>query len=206
MSHIGHQEGNQDPQQYWDSAAASFDDAPDHGLRDPLIRQAWTELIQAWLPPSPISILDIGCGTGSLSLILAQPGNEVTGIDLSPKMISLVQAKAAEHSQPILFQVMDGADPCFPKHHFDLLLCRHLLWALPEPGQVLQRWAKLLKPGGRLILIEGFWHTGAGLHARQIIEALPPTLTQISNQNLSAQPDLWGGTVADERYAILAAG
>ena len=59
----------------------------------------------------------------------------------------------------------------------------HLLWALREPAQVLQRWVNLLVPGGRLILIEGYWHTGGGLHAEEVTEALPIILNVLCEKN-----------------------
>lgn len=188
----------------WDQAAASFDDEPDHGLRDPIIRGAWTEWLKVWLPVTRAAILDVGCGTGSLSVVLAGLGHDVTGIDWSPAMISLAEAKALATPHPIKFHVMDAALPQLPPQQFEVIVCRHLLWALSARAQVLQRWVELLKPGGRLVLIEGYWSTGAGLHASEIVEAFPSSLTEVSVQNLSHQPDFWGGEVFDERYAIIA--
>jgi 2-polyprenyl-3-methyl-5-hydroxy-6-metoxy-1,4-benzoquinol methylase len=192
----------QQSRDYWDAEAASFDDQPDHGLRDPVIRAAWEMLLRKSLPPSGGSVLDIGCGTGSLSVVMASLGYQVTGIDFSPEMISRAEAKAKASQQSIKFQVMDAAFPQFPPEQFDAIVCRHLLWALPELDQVLQRWEPLLKLGGRLLLIEGYWHTGAGLLAMQVIDALPKSFPWSSVENLSDQADLWGGTVADNRYAI----
>ena len=190
--------------QIWDAEAAAFDDQPDHGLRDPVIRAAWARLLEASLPSSASEILDIGCGTGSLSILLAGFGCNVTGIDFSPEMIHLAQTKAQAVQQSIQFHIMDAAFPQFPPQQFDAVICRHLLWALPEPRDVLQRWVRLLKPYGRLLLIEGFWHMGAGLRASEILAMLPASLINSSVQNLSDQPDLWGGEVLDERYIILA--
>lgn len=190
-----------DARQEWNAAATAFDDAPDHGLRDPAIRAAWTTLLKSVLPSGKI-MLDIGCGTGSLSVVLAELGCTVIGIDLSPNMIALAQKKAKAANQPIQFHVMDAAFPDFPPQQFDGIICRHLLWMLPDPSAVLERWVKLLKPNGRLILIEGFWHTGAGMHAQEIVEALPASLANVVVQNLSNQPSLWGGEVKDERYLV----
>ena len=190
-------------QQYWDDLASTFDHEPDHGLRDPVIRETWTAFLRTWLPQTNTTILDIGCGTGSLSVVLAGLGHNVTGIDLSPSMISLARAKAATQGFQIEFHVMDAAFPQFPDRQFDVIICRHLLWTLPEPAQVLQRWSELLKHQGRLILIEGFWVTGAGLHAQEIIKILPASFTNVSHQNLSDHPNYWGGRVTDERYAII---
>jgi 2-polyprenyl-3-methyl-5-hydroxy-6-metoxy-1,4-benzoquinol methylase len=188
----------------WDTEASAFDNEPDHGLHNPLVLAAWTKLLRTSLPPGKTAVLDIGCGTGSLSIVLAGLGYEVTGIDLSPNMIALAQEKAQAAQHPIKFHVMDAGFPQLTPHQFDAIVCRHLLWTLPEPDQVLQRWVRLLKPGGRLLLIEGYWHTGAGLHAHEIIDALPASLSDISVQNLSDQADLWQGKVDDERYVITA--
>jgi len=190
--------------QYWDDAASTFDNEPDHGLRDPLILEAWTTLLKTWFPETSTTVLDIGCGTGSLSVVLARLGHKVTGIDLSPSMISLAKAKAAAHELQIEFHVMDAAFPQLSHQHFDVIVCRHLLWALPEPKQVLERWIEFLTQQGRLILIEGFWVTGAGLHSKELIEILPPVFSNVSVQDLSDNPNFWGGTVTDERYVIIA--
>lgn len=193
----------QSTRERWDAEAATFDNEPDHGLRDPAIRNAWLTLLQRWLPPKPAAILDNGCGTGTLSTLLSEQGYTVTGIDLSPAMIAQAQAKAAAAGQTISFSVMDAAYPQL-EGRFDLILCRHLLWALPEPNKVLERWVALLQPQGRLVLIEGFWHTGGGLHAPEVVAALPAALTNVTVQPLSDQPILWGGPVTDERYVVVA--
>jgi 2-polyprenyl-3-methyl-5-hydroxy-6-metoxy-1,4-benzoquinol methylase len=190
--------------QIWNVEAASFDSQPDHGLHDSTTLAAWTALLKTSLPSGKGKVLDIGCGTGSLSVVLAGLGYEVTGIDFSPEMIARAEAKAQASHHPIKFHVMDGTFPQFPQQQFDAIVCRHLLWALPETDQVLERWVRLLKPEGRLLLIEGYWHTNAGLHAQQIVDALPTSLADVSVQSLSDQDDLWGSKVQDERYAVTA--
>jgi len=194
----------QEARLYWDNLASTFDNQPDHGLHDPMVRESWTELIKTWIPNTQATVLDIGCGTGSLSVVLARLGHSVTGIDVSPSMIALAQAKAAMDGLKIEFHVMDAAFPQLSRQRFDVIICRHLLWALPEPDQVLQRWIELLKQKARLILIEGYWATGAGLHAQEIIQLFPSSFGDVSIQNLSENPNLWGGNVMDERYAIIA--
>ena len=189
---------------YWDRQAASFDDQPDHGLRDPVVRQAWTKLLDGWGIAKSARVLDIGCGTGSLSLVLAGLGHQVTGIDLSSEMITRAKEKTANDGYQINYQVMDATKPGFPTGHFDALLCRHLLWSLPDPKSVLANWAVFLKPGAKVFLIEGYWHTGSGMHAEQILQALPSSFKQVTVKNLRSLSDLWGQPVSDERYAIKA--
>ncbi len=193
-----------DARDLWDAAASTFDDEPDHGLRDAAVRAAWSDLLRTALPAPRGRLLDIGCGTGSLSVALASHGWEVTGIDLSPQMIERATDKALTAGVAADFRVMDAAYPQFEEDSFDALLCRHVLWALPDIGGVLERWAALMKPGGRIVMIEGFWHTGAGLHVGQILQALAPSLTFVMVINLSGRADLWGSDHGDERYAVFA--
>ncbi|GAA0330518.1 methyltransferase domain-containing protein [Actinoallomurus spadix] len=80
---------------YWDAAALTFDDEPDHGLRAERTRAAWARSLHTWMPPGAVDVLDVGCGTGSLSLLLAQAGHRVTGVDLAPGMVSQARAKLA---------------------------------------------------------------------------------------------------------------
>ena len=190
--------------QYWDAEAATFDHETDHGLRDPVVREAWTNLLAQSLPHPPASILDIGCGTGSLSIVLASLGFDVTGADFSEAMIAQAQAKATATEQPVSFQVMDAFEPDFLPSQFDLIVCRHVLWMSPDPARTLRLWAALLEPKGRLVLIEGFWHTGAGLHAHQIVDALPSSFTSVQITDLSGRAEFWGGEVSDERYILVA--
>lgn len=198
------QESAQEARLYWDNEANTFDQEPDHGLLDASVRAAWQELLEKSLPPPPATILDVGCGTGSLSVLLAEAGYVVTAIDFSPAMIAQAKAKAQRVGQPVSFQVMDVAAPSLLPQKYDAILCRHLLWALPEPAQVLQNWARLLGENGRLLLIEGYWHNDGGLHAHQIVDALPDSFSRIVVDDLSDKPALWGGGVTDERYLITA--
>ena len=189
---------------YWDNVAATFDDEPDHGLRDPNVRHVWTKLLRIWLPPTQSAILDVGCGTGSLSMVLAELGHIISGIDISPRIITLAREKARASGYPIHFYAMDAATPQFVPQSFDVILCRHLLWTFKNPSQVLQQWVSLLKSKGRLILIEGYWDIGGGLHAADLRSMLPPSVTLVTMQSLSDQPAYWGKQVTDERYILIA--
>lgn len=191
----------------WDAESGTFDEEPDHGLRDPVVRGAWAARLRDWLPGKPGDLLDVGCGTGSLSLMASEQGHRVTGVDLAPRMIDLARAKLA--GRDAAFLVGDAVAPPVGEQRFDVLLSRHVLWTLPDPGRVLRHWRGLLRPGGRLVLVEGVWGTlsPVGIPAERIVTLLRPLLSDAADlrvEPLSADARLWGRDVEDERYAVVA--
>ena len=77
----------------WNSEAPAFDEAPDHGLLDPDVRDAWRDLLLGVLPSAPADVVDLGCGTGTLAVLLAAHGYAVDALDFSPAMVRLARAK-----------------------------------------------------------------------------------------------------------------
>ncbi|MGA9746885.1 MAG: class I SAM-dependent methyltransferase [Nocardioides sp.] len=189
----------------WDAEAPTFDDEPDHGLGDPATRAAWRELLLEHLPPAPARIADLGCGTGTLSVLLAQEGYDVRGVDLSPEMVTRAEAKAAAAGAGATFAVGDASDPDLPAGEFDVVLSRHVLWALPDPAAGLARWVTLLAPAGRLLLVEGRWFTGGGLTAADTEALVHDTGRSVAVRHLP-EPIYWGKTIDDERYLAVSVG
>jgi SAM-dependent methyltransferase len=187
---------------YWDSQADTFDNEADHGLRDPRTRAAWRELLLAHLPPAPAAVADLGCGTGSLSVLLAAEGYAVTGLDFAPAMIKTARAKARAAGVSARFVLSDAAAPDLPAASFDVVLARHVLWAMRDTARTLAGWIRLLLPGGTLALVEGRWSTGAGLTTAEAGRAV---LRQRGDATITAldDPALWGGPVSDERYLLV---
>ncbi|MFF0435479.1 class I SAM-dependent methyltransferase [Streptomyces sp. NPDC004327] len=206
---------------YWDAAAASFDDEPDHGLRADHTRAAWARLLHSWMPSGPVDVLDIGCGTGSMSSLLTEAGHRVTGVDLAPNMIHQAREKFGAAGLEGRFLVGDAMMPPTGEQRFGVVLSRHLVWTLPDPEAALREWVSRLSPGGRLVLIEGRWReagqegvpyvAGAeslpwngGISAKELAAAVSPFVSALRMEPLSDEPDLWGGPVDDERYALIA--
>ena len=188
----------------WDAEAASFDEEPDHGLRHPEVRRAWAGRLRDWLPGRAGDVLDLGCGTGSLSLLASEQGHRVTGVDFSPAMVALAREKLA--GRDAVFLVGDAAAPPVGEERFDAVLVRHVLWTLPDPGRALRHWRGLLRPDGRLVLVEGVWGgiEPVGIPAERLTALLAPITGQARVERLSDDPLLWGGEVTDERYAVVA--
>lgn len=187
---------------FWDAEADDFDDQPDHGLRDPATRSAWADLMLAVLPPSPARVADLGCGTGSLSVLMAEAGHRVCGLDLSPAMVALAREKVAGAGVEVELAVGDAAVPPWRSGTFDVVLTRHVLWAMDDPDAALTRWIDLLGPQGRLVLIEGRWWTGAGMSTAEVVDLVRRHRVEAEVVALD-DAALWGGPVRDERFAVV---
>ena len=184
----------------WDAEAEAFDEAADHGLRDPAVRAAWRSLLVSLVPAPPARVADLGCGTGTLSLLLADEGHAVDGVDFSPAMVTRARAKG-EGRRDVRFVVGDAAAPALVRAAYDVVLCRHVLWALPDPAAALRRWVDLLAPGGRLVLVEGRWFNGAGLSAAETVRLVEAT-GRPAELTLLPEPAYWGREITDERYVV----
>jgi SAM-dependent methyltransferase len=188
----------------WDAEADAFDQPADHGLRDPDVRRAWRGLLLSVLPEAPARIADLGCGTGTLSVLLAECGYEVDGLDFSPRMIELAGRKAHTVDR-VRFTQGDAFDPSLPEGSYDVVLSRHVLWAMPDPAVALTRWLRLLTPSGRLLLFEGRWSNGAGLSAEQTVRLVEETGRSASLTRLP-DPAYWGRSIDDDRYLVTSLG
>ena len=144
--------------QYWGAMATTFDDDLLHTPATEGELRAWDRLIARLLPPSPPrDVLDVGTGTGFLALEFARRGHRVTGIDLAPEMIARAREKAAALGLDVCFLEGDAEAPALPNDSFDLVISRHLLWTLPHPDRALAAWVRLVRPGGRVVVIDGQW-------------------------------------------------
>jgi SAM-dependent methyltransferase len=139
---------------YWDADAATYDDSPDHGAASPAERAAWNAALVRLLPAPPSQVLDVGAGTGFLALACARLGHRVTALDLSSGMLG--RLRAAAERDDLAVEAVEAAAESPPSGPFDVVVERHLLWTLPDPGAALAAW-RAAAPAGRLVLFEGLW-------------------------------------------------
>ena len=186
----------------WDREAPTFDEEPDHGLGDEVTRDAWRTLLLGVLPPAPARVADLGCGTGTLAVLLAEDGYAVDGLDVSPEMISRARAKAEVADVDVDARVGDANAPDLERAAYDVVLSRHVLWAMDDPAAALERWLALLAPGGVLVLVEGSWSTGAGITAEEAVALVRGTGRTAELRRLP-EAVYWGKEITDDRYLLV---
>jgi SAM-dependent methyltransferase len=107
------------------------------------------------VPPMP-AILDVGSGTGVNLFEAARwfaPTRLLSGIDISPGMVEVARAKAAQLGLPAQFTVGDAERLPFPDGSYDLVICNSVLHWFQDRGAALREMARVLRPGGQLALI-----------------------------------------------------
>ncbi len=132
-----------------------------------------------------LHILDAGCGSGTKSLLLANQGFRVTGIDVSPEMLQKAQEKAltVELNKRTEFQSGNLISLSFADEVFDCVLCWGVLMHIPDVETALSELIRVLKPGGFLVISEGNLNA---LQARitRLIKSLRPR----ANEQIERKP------------------
>lgn len=155
------------------------------------------------------AVLDVGCGTGDLTLLAKQrvgAAGRVCGIDAGPEMIEVARRKAAKRHTEIDFRVEPIEALTFPDQSFDVVLSSLMMHHLPDDlkPRALAEIRRVLKPGGRVLIADFKRPTdrlGRGLlgltmhgHMRQGTQDLPALLEEAGFTSI---------TVDDKRSRVL---
>lgn len=97
--------------------------------------------------------LEVAVGTG-LNLPLYPEGVTLTGIDLSDGMLAIARGRAERLGHPVTLRRADAHDLPFDADSFDTVVCTLGLCAIPDDGKALREMARVIRPGGRLILLD----------------------------------------------------
>lgn len=124
--------------------------------------------------------LDVGCGTGEITARLAAkyPDASFVGVDLEEPHLERARTLCAPFGSRVRFEVNDALNLSYADASFDLIVCRHLLQALPDAFRALEEIRRVVKPGGRVHLIAedyGMLHCWpTELNADDFWQRLPP--------------------------------
>jgi SAM-dependent methyltransferase len=145
---------------FWSTVAADYEahagNVAEYGSAE---YQRWVDALASVLPDPAGDVLDVAAGTGYVALAAASLGHRVTAVDLAPAMVDELVASATARGLAVDARVGDAVTPDFPPASFDAVTSRHFLWTLREPARAMANWRALLRPGGRLVAVDGFWFT-----------------------------------------------
>ena len=151
---------------YWTNRASGYSEVNKDELRTQQ-KAVWTceltEQIEAAFPgvaPENLRVLDMGCGPGFFSIILARAGYRVTAADYTPAMLDEARANARNEGveQAIDFCRMDAENLEATNDTFDVVVSRNLTWNLPHPERAYAEWLRVLKPDGLLLNYDANWY------------------------------------------------
>ena len=136
---------------YWEKRSGDFLEHKRAELHSPM-SERWLYEIKNQLPQDRnLRILDVGCGAGFFSVLLAKEGYQVTGVDLTPDMVENARTLAEEEKTDCEFFVMDAENLRFADESFDVVISRNLTWILPDVKSAYREWVRVLKKGGILL-------------------------------------------------------
>jgi ubiquinone/menaquinone biosynthesis C-methylase UbiE len=185
---------------HWNRRASHFDEDFGHSIRTPAERAAWDRILDLVLAGRGArDALDVGCGTGFLTFELVARGHHVIGVDFAPAMIAEAGRKAEARGVAVRFEQADAEQLPFTPASFDLVISRHLLWTLPHPEAAIDEWIRVLRPGGRLVVVDGQFDASV---------LTPPPGSARSSAEYAAVGDqlpFLGGRAREEIEALLAA-
>jgi ubiquinone/menaquinone biosynthesis C-methylase UbiE len=100
-------------------------------------------------------ILDVACGTGALEKLLVSdhPGQPISGMDISEKMLSIAKEKLGCHCG-VNFFTARGSLILFPEKSFDVVVCANAFHYFDNPSACLMEMKRVIKPGGRIVILD----------------------------------------------------
>ncbi|MDY2625845.1 MAG: class I SAM-dependent methyltransferase [Coriobacteriales bacterium] len=149
---------------YWTARSASYSSQNQHELVGARA-QVWSRELLGPIEqtlgrrdPAQVRVLDIGCGPGIFSVLLAREGFAVTAIDYTPEMLKNARANAGQLARNIDWRFMDAQDLDFADGSFDVVVSRNVTWNLPDPLRAYRSWARVLAGGGVLVNFDASWY------------------------------------------------
>ncbi len=122
------------------------------GEPNPLVALEEPVMLEMIGEAAGLDVLDAACGTGRYALLLAEAGACVSGVDVSEQMLAHARRKAAERGLDLDLRLGQLDNLPFGNESFDLVLCALALCHVPDLGPVAREFARVLRPGGRLLI------------------------------------------------------
>lgn len=140
----------------WLGLAGAYYDRTGDPRREPFLRHIagaeWRGRALASRLPRAGRILEIGCGTGGLLVAAAQRGLGIEGVDIASRWLVVAGARLRAAGTPARLTPADGARLPWPDGTFSAVVADSVLEHLDDPAAALREWARVLEPGGMLLL------------------------------------------------------
>ena len=158
---------NQRLRRYWDKHARSY-----HQQMGFFERHLFRDSRQWICSQATGEVLEVAIGTG-LNLAHYPDGVALTGIEWSPTMLDLARRRAEHLDQSVDLRLGDAQALEFPNARFDTVVCTFSLCAIPDDRKALDEMARVLRPGGLLLLADHVaataWYARAGQRLIELI-------------------------------------
>jgi ubiquinone/menaquinone biosynthesis C-methylase UbiE len=178
--HTGRADRSERLRRYWDKHARSYDR-----------QMAFFERVlfgdgRQWICSQAAGdVLEVAIGTGR-NLPLYPNGIRLTGVDFSPQMLQLTQRRAQELGRPVDLRLGDAQALDLPDAAFDTVVCTLSLCAIPDERRAIAEMKRVLRPGGRLLLLD---HIAAGPRLARVIQWLLERITvPLGGEHLRRRP------------------
>lgn len=143
-------------QDMWTSGSQEYDQIVERQLRNHRDVDHWRRELAGRLGDAPLDVLDLGCGPGFFSIVLARLGHRVASIDSSEGMVRAARrnlrwngVRADVRQADVV--ALDGV----PESSVDAIVSRDVVWTLYDPAAAYRRWIQVLRPGGVVLVYDG---------------------------------------------------
>ena len=154
--------------EYWDERAQSYSNGVNGELKDTR-HMVWEQILETLAADTlqqardggrTLRALDLGCGPGFFSILLAERDCVVDAVDASEGMLAQAQqnADAAGVLERIALHHGDVASLPFPDNSFDLAVSRNVTWLMLDPQAAYAEWLRVLRPGGKMLVFDANWY------------------------------------------------
>ena len=133
---------------YWQERSKTY-------IFDPENFKKTQDFVRPFINEGIKRVLDVGTGPGFMAACFADMGLKVTGADLCSEMIAKARANFAAQGLEGDFVVTEADELPFDDDSFDMIVCRNVTWALPDPEKTLRVWKRVLRHGGLLFYEDG---------------------------------------------------
>lgn len=154
---------------YWDSRAKAYDKNVRPVIYSRREIVAWQKIFTGAVSENIQRIQDVGTGPGVVANLLADLGHEVTGIDPSAEMLNRAKENSKALHHHLKFIQADGEDLPFEDAYLDAVLSRYVMWTIPDPIAALGEWHRVLKPDGKVVIVDGRRNDGREKTLRRLL-------------------------------------